>query len=783
MYKGIKTRTYHDVLYDDQYANQDFDPTETPLVPGKLQTAIIDWMEQIEDNGQYDVVLFHEWQALCQEWTLETFNAIDSRLRKALKEMLKHGGIHIATKTRDTIAQQLYALAQPNATLPVWPADELEAMGLDPNFKSRQLKTMNRDRPTSPKPQTGGAPSGVMALTNLAKIYSENEKFTGDKYDVLSNKIVIFKEHCAKVGITHDKYATAISIMLSGKASAYYYTSIASQNLSFEGIVAKLSAYFHTTENHQMFLNEWRTIMLKKVIADNPDKTLPQCLEEVIEKLHKVYLAMAQHNGQNETSLANQLLSACQGVKACTPVLMKPATSFAAVAADLRTAVGIWSRCEENEDRPTQFTYEKPWPANEGDKNDVFYTNRRYNQNETSRDGPRYGSPRFNNSPRPPGRYPPRPQHDKKCFVCGKRGCWSTRHTLDERKESRRRYRTYVQSHGVEDDYTAFLVDFEGIDIGDEEGEQDGDLDAYFNTHDYFNTSMCGTVDGQALAIDLNNAAVKHAITKVDPYATTEDAPHLFTLDHRYGADQFQGIMPDTGAAGVSTAGRTQVAALQRKQPEVKIDESTAGRHRIRFGDNPECASLGDVTVATPFGPIKFAVMPTNTPFLLCLADMDHHGIYLNNIDNVLVHEGKEYPVIRKWGHPWLLLGDSQETAAYHLTEAELTQLHRRFGHPAAARLHRILSEAGHEDIPKITIENINKFCHQCQIVGGRRPGRFKFTLRDKDLDFNSRLIVDVMNLDKRPVLHAVDEATGFQAARFIPDMRASTTWDTLRAM
>ena len=32
--------------------------------------------------------------------------------------------------------------------------------------------------------------------------------------------------------------------------------------------------------------------------------------------------------------------------------------------------------------------------------------------------------------------------------------------------------------------------------------------------------------------------------------------------------------------------------------------------------------------------------MPTNTLFLLCLADMDKHGIYLNNVDNVLVYHG-----------------------------------------------------------------------------------------------------------------------------------------------
>ncbi|KAI1668236.1 Integrase core domain protein [Pyrenophora tritici-repentis] len=39
------------------------------------------------------------------------------------------------------------------------------------------------------------------------------------------------------------------------------------------------------------------------------------------------------------------------------------------------------------------------------------------------------------------------------------------------------------------------------------------------------------------------------------------------------------------------------------------------------------------------------------------------------------------------------------------------------------------------------------------------------------------------MYIDSKPVLHAVDEATAFQAARFLIDIKASTTWDTLRAM
>jgi hypothetical protein len=159
---------------------------------------------------------------------------------------------------------------------------------------------------------------------------------------------------------------------------------------------------------------------------------------------------------------------------------------------------------------------------------------------------------------------------------------------------------------------------------------------------------------------------------------------------------------------------------------------------------------------------------------------MDRYSIFFNNVENMLVQGGNEFPIVRKWGHPWLLL-DKQETVVHYLTETELRQLHRRFGHPAAGRLHKILSKAGHEDVNKDIIDRINKYCHQCQIHS-KAPGRFRFTVRD-DMDFNSCVIVDVMYINQKPVLHAIDEATAFQAARFMPNIQANTTWDLLRTM
>jgi hypothetical protein len=59
---------------------------------------------------------------------------------------------------------------------------------------------------------------------------------------------------------------------------------------------------------------------------------------------------------------------------------------------------------------------------------------------------------------------------------------------------------------------------------------------------------------------------------------------------------------------------------------------------------------------------------------------------------------------------------------------------------------------------------------------------RFRFTIRD-NAEFNYRLIVDVIYINKKPVLHAIDEATAFQAARFLQNLQARTAWDILRFM
>ncbi|CAE7020384.1 hypothetical protein PTTW11_03056 [Pyrenophora teres f. teres] len=151
-------------------------------------------------------------------------------------------------------------------------------------------------------------------------------------------------------------------------------------------------------------------------------------------------------------ALTNQLISACQGVKACSAVLIRPASTFEAVASELRNAVGNWTRYYPR----SQFNYEESDPSE-----DAFYINRRYNRNDAGqRDRPRnYSAQGQGEGPRSynPGgsrfrRSSTRPQYNdntqrrnnKKCYVCNKPGCWSTRHSREDRKEAQQRYQTYV---------------------------------------------------------------------------------------------------------------------------------------------------------------------------------------------------------------------------------------------------------------------------------------------------------------------------------------------------
>ena len=167
--------------------------------------------------------------------------------------------------------------------------------------------------------------------------------------------------------------------------------------------------------------------------------------------------------------------------------------------------------------------------SDSSDDNNAFYTDRRYHRNDR---GGKYHQ-----------KQKPDRQWKRKCWVCKKEGCWSTKHPERERKEAKDSWKAKRVDRRA--NYSAFLAEYEGIEPTSEPEEEE-------DTAEHSDQSD----NGQYLtAAYLSNQSFQHRINP-SPLIIKDKVPDtIFVLD-RYTRSVFQGIMPDIGAARVSIAGK-----------------------------------------------------------------------------------------------------------------------------------------------------------------------------------------------------------------------------------
>jgi len=169
------------------------------------------------------------------------------------------------------------------------------------------------------------------------------------------------------------------------------------------------------------------------------------------------------------------------GVEECKLALMNPPPTWEQLCNVLRTSVGTKERNSKSID---QFFSEYD---DEEFKDDVeaFYIDRKYRGRSSRGRGFRgRGYRRSSNfTPRSRSRFNDKPyggsySRTKKCYVCGRPGCWSTNHTEEERDAT---YAKFKATSNIVDSsrgaYQYFLSHYEGNkdeeeDIHHEEAEQ-----------------------------------------------------------------------------------------------------------------------------------------------------------------------------------------------------------------------------------------------------------------------------------------------------------------------
>ena len=545
----------------------------------------------------------------------------------------------------------------------------------------------NRFRYENPGNRSGESPNErfdkteqnfFKGLGNLVKLYTDEEKYSGGN-DNFDQKLLIFNDNCDAAGILPSMRHRAYPRMLRGLAKDHYFSNLqkSPQKLNLEQLCVATRNYFEGEEYRRRMLEKWNTLTLRKVISrpENSSKTTTECLELLILELRRIQYGL-DPDLRTEKLLHNKMINACRDLPACKPACFKAPTSLAGLFDDLREAISIYEPSENSE---------------------VHFTDRRYYKQPPPLN---ISSPRtktYNSEKRPRTDLPRRQTTSKKrCFVCNREGCWSNKHSQEEQEESKQQYakEMYNNYKNYKKNPRQYVMEYEGEENDDEyssepeEEPADNTAQALIidttppnesslqEQTELFLTSFGDVAPQTALRItnSLADQLFIHAITGVNPTntfnpknqtvklgnntslttleATTdpttsenpETDPFTYITTTRYTEEIFYGIVVDTGASQRSTAGYGQVRAYQKYHPAT-INTTRAGLVKVQFGIGTT-TSIGSVTIQTPIGHVEFHVVQADTPFLLCLADMDKLEVYYNNLTNKLVTPKGTVPVI-----------------------------------------------------------------------------------------------------------------------------------------
>ena len=108
-------------------------------------------------------------------------------------------------------------------------------------------------------------------------------------------------------------------------------------------------------------------------------------------------------------------------------------------------------------------------------------------------------------------------------------------------------------------------------------------------------------------------------------------------------------------------------------------------------------------------------------------------------------------------------------SCTFYVTQ-QLEKLYRQFAHPSSKKLYNLLKRAGLEAVDSDTLRKLEQIvsrCDPCQRIK-IAPLRFRVTLDQENTRFNSKVYMNLLHLEGEYVLHIIDEATRFSAAKFV---------------
>ena len=549
-------------------------------------------LEEYDELGFRNFDLWEQFQEDFESFTEDTFKSANQTSVRKLRNQLRKYGVWVKKERRGgTAAQALYKTLLEEDLAP-WSEEEVRAcVNAGEVFDSRRIdiilnkrtKTFTSTRLTTtdtleygdspeddqpeaeqPEVERPGAKQGTeqppekqqqqghgKKLANLVRLYIDDMNYSGEN-DNFDFKLTMFHDLCNRADIPDHVKTKAFPTMLRSLALDYYYANIVNKRLNFNEICSAITNYFEGPEYKRSVLSKWNSTSLRSVINSNAGKSTEECLQILISNLRHLQHGL-NHDLRTDQFFHNKLINACQDISACRYACYRPSDSLTGLINDLRSSITTF---EKSQHKSSQ----------------TFLTDRRYHS--LNRD----------NRQRNQFRY-----RKKRCFVCNRENCWSTKHIKDEREESKRRYKERL-AQNFDRNARQYINEYEGIDNNDdgEDTEKDGmdEIDREFENFTIdvellpesffaFETMLTTTLADQSFLHTITGEyKVDHNIDlDLDPFAYTADAT-------RYNDKEFYGIMIDTGASNKSTVGFGQYQAYKRLY-NVDLDTTRAGAVNI----------------------------------------------------------------------------------------------------------------------------------------------------------------------------------------------------------
>ncbi|KAI0996916.1 hypothetical protein K3495_g11267, partial [Podosphaera aphanis] len=262
-------------------------------------------------------------------------------------------------------------------------------------------------------------------LATLSRIYRDEDRYGGSE-DCLDLCLGIFHDTCRKAGICRQFFREAFSIMLKGSAREYYHMYLLSEELSFDEMIIRIKTHFETAERQRLMMSKWRNITLRRTIEQNPSKSKAECFEMIVLQLRKVQLGLPDRF-RGDLSLRDAMIDAVRDIRECSLACYKPAATFEALCADIRASIATEEYFKNNASLPAS---KSSYPLSPEHIHHQLYTDHRYG-------GGKMKQKEYYTSSR----------NSKKCFVCKKEGCWSSKHTPDEKNKAFKAFKERLRMH------------------------------------------------------------------------------------------------------------------------------------------------------------------------------------------------------------------------------------------------------------------------------------------------------------------------------------------------